>query len=137
MYHSVDVFAHESVNLNILDELSNPIKFKKYFYGNRWNQAANEFNYNEDRQYLDDTLFALQRFKVELDFFLGQSEIDNESSFEHLKRLSIGLEQIMRTKREYDSIKVFFRELWSIMTGWNFVDGEYGRDRIRELIETA
>jgi len=126
-----------TASLNTVDELLDPNKLKEYFYGDPWSKAANEFNYNDQKRYLDDTINAVRTFKVELDFFLSQSDIDDERSFERLKRLSIGLEHISRTEREYDSIKVFFRELWSIMTGWSFVDGQYGRDRIRELIEAA
>ena len=123
------------VSMDQVEQLMKPAAFKEHFYGDLWNNAANAFSYDDHRRYLEDTILASKRFKAEIDYVLDQAEIDDEDTFERLKLLSANLEQLTRATRDYDSVKSLFRDLWSIFTGWSFGDGQYGRDRVRELLD--
>lgn len=124
-----------SADLSEIEALMNPQAFKEYFDGDLWNAAYDSFSYDQHHRYFEDTVLAVRHFKVEVDFALGQMDIDDDETFEHLKLLSDSLDRLTRATRDYDSVKSMFRELWSIFTGWSFIDGQSGRDRIRDLLE--
>lgn len=124
-----------AIAMSDVETLMKPRAFKDHFYGEPWETAAHAFNYDEHHCYLEDTKLAAQRFKAEVDYVLDQADIDDNEVFERLKLLSDNLDRLTRATREYDSVKSLFRDLWSIFTGWDFGDGQYGRDRIRELLE--
>ncbi|MCY0095709.1 hypothetical protein [Hoeflea ulvae] len=127
--------GNASIGMSEVEVLMKPSSFKDHFYGDPWQTAASAFNYDEHHCYLEDTKLAAQRFKAEVDYVLDQVDIDDDEIFERLKLLSDSLDRLTRTTREYDSVKSLFRDLWAIFTGWDFSDGQYGRDRIRELLE--
>ncbi|WP_367715760.1 hypothetical protein AB2N04_16995 [Nitratireductor sp. GISD-1A_MAKvit] len=124
-----------AIAMSEVEALMMPNAFKEHFYGALWNKAANAFNYDEDRRYLEDTVLAAQQFKAEVDYVLNLADIDDPKVFEAIKALSANLDVLTRATRDYDSVKSLFSNLWSILTGWSFVDGQYGRDRIRELLD--
>jgi hypothetical protein len=102
---------------------------------NRWHVLANGLEGNRDR--LTAVIVALKRFQTELDVCVTLSAVNIEQGgFERLRHLSQELKKIREQAlmNDYDGIKYLCRFLWSLHTGWNFVEGYAGEDHIKASI---
>lgn len=63
--------------------------------------------------------------------------LNDSEVFEFLNRLSQSIVRMESTEREYDDIKSFCGFLWSIFTGWNWVEGYRESDLIKEMLGRA
>jgi energy-coupling factor transporter transmembrane protein EcfT len=122
---------------NLLDKS----EFQRYFKNNyasgknRWDEVAKGIQGNEF--YLREIVYELRMFNEEIKYirnavYLGDSEV-----FSFLNRLSQAIHRYELTQPEYDDIKSFCGFLWSVFTGWNFVDGYENRDYIEKMLAKA
>jgi hypothetical protein len=111
--------------------------FKEYFKQevsesqNRWHRFANTLN----PHYLQELLNRMQVFRDEVLFVLNNTDIGDDKSFEFFKRLSGAIYSVKDTTLDYDSTRGFCGFLWSLFTGWDWVEGYPERDIIQEMIE--
>lgn len=119
---------------NLLDKS----EFQRYFKNdnasgkNRWDEVANGIQGNEF--YLREIVYELRMFNEEIKYirntvYLGDSEV-----FNFLNKLSQAIHRYELTQPEYDEINSFCGFLWSLFTGWNFVDGYENRDYIEKML---
>jgi len=120
------------------ENLLNQDEFRRYFKNNnedgnnRWDEVANAIQANEF--YLQELIYELRMFNEEIKYirntvYLGDSEI-----FNFLNRFSQSIHRVELTQPEYDDIKSFCGFLWSLFTGWNFVDGYKNKEYIEKMI---
>lgn len=123
------------------EELLNLSEFRKYFKDenergeNRWDAIANYLQEND--HYLKDVIYHLQIFNEEIRYtrnFVGLSEPE---VFGFLNRLSQLIVRMESTERNYDDIKSLCGFLWSIFTGWSWIEGYSESDLIKDMIERA
>jgi hypothetical protein len=123
------------------ESLLDKAEFQRYFKNNnasgknRWDEVANGMQGNDF--YLREIVYELRMFNEEIKYirstvYLGDSEV-----FNFLNRLSQTIHRYELTQPDYDEIKSFCGFLWSVFTGWNFVDGYENRDYIEKMVVKA
>lgn len=131
----------ESADADVVQELEGQQKFRTYFIEkistsqDRWHAVANGLSSSEDR--LLAVLAALKRFQTELDVCVTLSAVNIEQGgFMQLRHLSQNLKRTREqaVMHDYDGIKQLCRFLWSLHTGWSFVDGYSNKDFFHESI---
>lgn len=113
-------------------------EFRRYFKNNnghgedRWFAVANSLQ--ENRYYLDEIIFELQRLNDEIKYIKNTIYLFDSEVFDFLNRLSQIIHRYERTEQEYDSIKSFMGFLWTIFTGWNWADGYKNAEYLEKMI---
>ncbi|WP_312381129.1 hypothetical protein [Stutzerimonas balearica] len=118
-------------------------EFRRYFKNsnclgeNRWDAVSNALLANE--YYLAEIKYEITILNDELKFLLGSAHVYDEEAFRYFKRVSQVLHRLELVKQEYDDIKTLCRYLWSIFTGWSFVDGykEAHKDMFLEMLSST
>ncbi len=121
--------------------LGNQTEFKVFFKKpvndsqDRWHLVANELENSEER--FMAVLTALRRFQTELHVCVTLSAVNIEQGgFARLRLLSQALKRTREQAvlKEYDGVKHLCKFLWSLHTGWSFVDGDTNTDHVSESI---
>lgn len=122
---------------NLLDKS----EFERYFKNNnasgknRWDEVANGIQGNEF--YLREIVYELRMFNEEIKYIRNTVYLGDSDVFNFLNRLSQAIHRYELTQPEYDEIKSFCRFLWSVFTGWNFIDEYKNRDYIERMLAKA
>ena len=123
------------------EELLNLSEFRKYFKDenergeNRWDAIANYLQEND--HYLKDIIYHLQIFNEEIRYTRNVVGLSEPEVFDFLNRLSQLIVRMESTERNYDDIKSLCGFLWSIFTGWSWIEGYSESDLIKDMIERA
>jgi len=121
------------------ENLLNQEEFRRYFKNNngrnenRWDAVVNGIQGNE--YYLNEIIYELRMLNEEIKFIRSSVDIHDEDVFQFLKRLSHMIHRMESTKPDYDDIKSFCGFLWSLFTGWSFIDGYRKTDIVTEMLE--
>ncbi|MGL6160351.1 hypothetical protein [Microbulbifer sp.] len=116
-------------------------EFQRYFKNNntagknRWDEVANSIQRNEF--YLREIVYELRIFNEEIKYIRNTIYLGDSDVFNFLNLFSQSIHRYELTQPEYDEIKSFCGFLWSLFTGWNFVDGYENRDYIEKMVEKA
>ncbi len=124
-----------SVNSDLWSELEAPAAFREHFYANQrelWYKALNELDYGESFCF-EAIIRAMERFRLELDFVLDKTELDDES-FLRLRGLVLRLHDMSKVQRGTEDMKSFFGTLQTILGGWTG-DGTVDYDPIERLLK--
>lgn len=123
------------------EELLNLSEFRRYFkinnkHGeNRWDAIANALQSNEF--YLKEIIYHLRMLNEEIRYTRNVVNLNDPEVFDFLNRLSQSIVRMESTEREYDDIKSFCGFLWSIFTGWSWVEGYRESDLIKDMLGRA
>lgn len=120
----------------LIRRLKNRHDFKEFFSErvsssqDRWHAVMNG---------LDDTKVAalvheLTFFRGELEFGLSSVDVSDPQVFAFLKGLTRALHGSQTWSADYDAVKELARFMWSLHTGWNWVDGYSSGDTIGKMI---
>jgi hypothetical protein len=130
--------SQEYKNREALLDLS---EFRRYFKNNnkhgenRWDAVANSLESNEF--YLKEIIYNLRMLNEEIRYTRNVVNLNDPEAFDFLNRLSQAIVRMESTEREYDDIKSFCGFLWSIFTGWSWVEGYRESDLIKEMLGRA
>jgi len=123
------------------EELLNLSEFRRYFKNNnqdgekRWDAVANSLQENEF--YLKEIIYHLKMLNEEIRYTRNVVNLNDPEVFNFLNQLSQSIVRMESTEREYDDIKSFCGFLWSIFTGWNWVEGYSDSDLIEGMLARA
>lgn len=129
--------ADGSYGGDLPEKLLDQEKFQDYFNESstkdqsRWSHFCN----NLDRASLRELLTQMEIFRDEIAFILNNVDIPSDEPLQFLRNLSSTIIGFRDATPEYDDVKPFARFLWSIFTGFNFVDGYANRKIIEGMIE--
>jgi hypothetical protein len=124
-------YAHETVK-----ELIDQSRFRDYFK-QQVSDSQNKghvFLNRIDGAHFSEILLAMEMFRDEVLYTLNNTDIADDKSFEFLQRLSRAIRSVKGTGLGYESEESFFRLLWELFTGWNFVDGYPKEDVVQRMI---
>jgi len=119
-------------NLLVHEEFRRYFKNKNKHGEDRWYAVANSIQ--ENKYYLDEIIFELQRLNDEIKYIKNTIYLFDSEVFDFLNRLSQTIHRYERTEQEYDDIKSFTGFLWTVFTGWNWVDGYRNADYLEKMI---
>jgi hypothetical protein len=123
-----------SLNTARIEELTDPVKFKEFFHGDRWYDVANGLQESELR--LNELQTEMEVFAQEVSYTLNTMVIQDDDVHGLLKRLH---EQIFRLRHDAtftgDSAKYLSQFLWSVLANWSFVTGYTDDDPIKRRME--
>ena len=123
------------------EELLNLSEFRRYFKednkkgDNRWSAVANSLQENE--YYLKEVIYYLRILNEEIRYTRNTIHLNDPEVFDFLNRLSQLIVRMESTERDYNDIKSLCRFLWSIFTGWNWIEGYRESDLIKDMIGRA
>ncbi len=118
------------------ETLSDQAEFRKFFSEphvpsqDRWHAVANGLN---DYR-LSSLVVELEILMQEIHFTLSAIDVQDHRAFQVLKHLSKIIYRSKKWTTEYDDVKSMMRFLWSLHTGWSWVDGYAESDPISEMI---
>jgi hypothetical protein len=96
----------------------------------KWDAVANGLN--EDR--LKTLIVELEVLMHEIQFTLGAIDVGDQRAFQFFKALSQVLYRSKNWTTDYDDTKTMLRFLWSVHTGWSWVDGYPLTDPVADMI---
>ena len=120
-------------------ELSDRKKFREFFKEqhtadqSKWDAVANGLN--DDR--LKSLIVELEVLMQEVQFTLAAIDVRDERAFKFFKSLSRVLYRSKNWTTDYDHVKLMLGFLWSLHTGWNWVDGYSENDPVAEMISAV
>ena len=120
---------------NLLDQQ----EFKRFFKCavsrdmDRWHAVANGLQRNE--YHLHEVLYYLRMLNDEIRHAMTAIDIDDEGVTGYLTHYSQVLSRMDMIQNDYDDIKILCRHLWSLYTGFSFVDGYPDTDVIQDMID--
>ena len=124
--------------LELRDRLVNQKEFKEYFeraYSqgqDKWDALHNQM----EQWHFDELITNLEILRDEMRFVLSSIDIPDEKPFEFLKRSSSLIAKMRDTSLDdYDGMKIFFRFLWEVFSGWSFITGYREDDVVEEMIK--
>ena len=98
----------------------------------RWHALANGLQENE--YHFRELLYYLRMINDEIRYAMTTIDIHDEEVNKYLKNCSQVLSRLDILWHDYDDIKLLCRNLWSLYTGFSFVEGYKDRDVIQEMI---
>lgn len=124
------------VNSDRLDLLSDYVEFRKFFDAQhaagqkRWEAVANGL----DESHLKSLVVELEILMQEIHFTLGSIDVRDHKAFYFLKQLSKVIYRSKNWTTEYDDVKSMMSFLWSLHTGWSWIEGYSDSDPVAEII---
>ncbi len=118
------------------DSLSAQEKFKEFFKEQhvpgqtKWDAVANGLNDERVKRLVVELEILMQ----EIQFVLQSVDVDNERAFGFFKRLSQVMYRSKNWTSDYDDVKSMLRFLWSLHTGWSWVEGYPDTDPVEDTI---
>lgn len=129
--------ADGSYDSDIVDSLLDRSFFRKYFKEHvtegqeRWEKFLNRL----DAYKVREIITSMEIFRDEIQFVLNNVYIEDDAPFEFFKRLSAAIYEQKDTSPEYDDVKRLSRFLWSLLSGWDWVEGYRERDIVQDMID--
>ena len=127
-----------SYNPDLVERLKDREEFRRFFkepvspHQDRWHAVLNGLN--EDR--IKSLVIELEILMAEIHFTLNVIDVDHPAAFAFLKRLAHVLYRSKETwSPDYDNVKELAGFMWSVHTGWNFIEGYTERDVVAEMID--
>lgn len=123
------------------EELLNLSEFRCYFKEdnkkgeNRWDAVANSLQ--ESEYYLKEVIYYLRILNEEIRYTRNTIHLNDPEVLDFLNSLSQLIVRMESTERDYDDIKSLCRFLWSIFTGWSWIEGYRESDLINDMIGRA
>ena len=120
----------------LIRRLKNRHDFKEFFSErvspsqDRWHAVMNGLNDAKVAALVHELAF----FRGELEFALSSIDVADPQVFAFLKNLTRALHGSQMWSAEYDTVKELARFMWSVHTGWNWVDGYSSGDSIGNMI---
>lgn len=117
-------------------KLSEQAAFRKFFEEqhtsdqDRWHAVANGLN---DYR-LKTLIIELEILMQEIHFTLGAIDVQDQRAFQFFKALSQVLYRSKNWTTDYDDVKSMMRFLWSVHTGWNWIDDYPNTDPVADMI---
>ena len=114
-------------------------EFRRFFNCNvspdmrRWDAIANGLQGNE--YHFREVLYYLQMLNEEIRHAMTVIDIDDEEVTEYLIHCSQVLSRMDMIQNDYEDIKLLCRNLWSLYTGYSFVEGYRDTDVIQDMID--
>lgn len=125
-----------SYNADLVDELIDRRRFREFFTQgrasgeDRWGGVANGM----DDYRVKTLVVELEILMNEIHYVLGAIDVRDPRAFDFFKHMSQVLYRFKNSTAEYDDVKSLLRFMWSLHTGWNFVDGYPEADAVEEMI---
>lgn len=125
-----------SYEASLPEQLLDQEAFKAFFHAHnasdqaRWGHIINELN----EYWLTQILAELRVLREEIQFALAALETSSDSAFERLKDIYGWAIRAEAIDLSSDDPKSFFRSLWSMHTGYSFIEGYTGRDHVADQI---
>jgi hypothetical protein len=117
-------------------ELSERKRFREFFKEQhthdqtKWDAVANGLN--EHR--LKTLIVELEVLMHEIQFTLGSADVQDQGAFRFFKKLSQVLYRSKNWTTDYDDVKAMLGFLWSVHTGWSWMDGYPETDPVADMI---
>ena len=114
-------------------------EFRKFFEEpvepnmSRWACFANGLQDNE--YHLRELLYYLRMLNDEIQYAMTTIDIHDEEVIKFLKNCSQVLSRMDMIQPDYDDVKLLCRNLWSLYTGFDFVEGQRETDIIQDMID--
>jgi hypothetical protein len=118
--------------------LSDQVEFRSFFKEqhthdqDRWQAVANGLN--DDR--LKTLLIELDILAQEIHFTLSATDVQDQRAFQFLKRLTHIIHRGKNWTSDYDDVKSLMGFLWSLHTGWSWIDGYPDSDPVVAVIDS-
>jgi hypothetical protein len=112
-------------------------KFKEVFGNGR---ESNEGYYafqnqmSEQTPQFDEIILSLNYLQKQIEFALHNFSVENQDTFDFLKRLEMLLMRLQKTEPGYDGSNQLCSFLWQICTGWHPINGYQNLDPVEKLI---
>lgn len=135
--HIILSASGQSYDLDTTDRLKDPKQFRDFFKEsvspsqNRWHAFLNGL----DEYHVKQLVIECEILMAEVHFTLSAIDVDNQDAFALLKRLTQSLHRSKDWSPDYDDAKRLSQFLWSVHTGWSFVEGYPEKDVIAQMIE--
>ena len=116
--------------------LSNRVRFKEFFKEShvsgqtKWDAVANGL----DEERVKRLIVELEVLLHEIQFTLESVDVNDERTFEFFKRLSQVLHRSKNWTSDYNDVRSMLGFLWSVHTGWSWVDGYPETDPVQGMI---
>ncbi len=140
--NAISLFLSEvqdsSYNLEDIEKLLNFKNFREFFKEEHkegetnWDAIVNAFEQNEI--FRKDLFIEMNILRDEVLFVLNNVKIKDENIFQFLKRLSQAVYRSQGSSIDHEESKVIFQLLWSIFTGWSFVEGYSEEDIFEKMV---
>lgn len=117
-------------------QISDQVEFRSFFKEqhtpdqDRWHAVANGLNDNS----LKTLLIELEILAQEIHFTLSATDVQDQRAFQFLKRLTHIIHRGKNWTTDYDDVKSLMGFLWSLHTGWSWIDGYPDSDPVAEVI---
>lgn len=117
-------------------QLSEQVEFRSFFNEqhtpdqDRWHAVANGLNDYS----LKTLLIELEILAQEIHFTLSATDVQDQRAFQFLKRLTHIIHRGKNWTTDYDDVKSLMGFLWSLHTGWSWIDGYPDSDPVAEVI---
>lgn len=124
-------------NGEMIKKLMSPAGFKDAFEHGR---EADEGFYAFENEMSSNTfefrkiILNLHMLSKQIEFLLHNYSMQNQEAFDFFKRVELVLMQLQESGPGYDESKPLCRFIWEMYTGWNWVEGDTGEDRIQKMI---
>jgi len=129
----------QSYDPALIDELKDRERFREFFNGPfspgqiRWDAVANGLELHS--VHIKSLIVEFEIFIAEVRFTLISIDVDNRQSFAFLKLLANVLYRARNCSPEYDGVKSLLGLMWSVFTGWSFIEGYPEKDPIADAID--
>lgn len=120
------------------NQLSDQVEFRSFFKEqhtpdqDRWQAVANGLNDERLRR----LLIELEILAQEIHFTLSATDVQDQRAFQFLKRLTHIIYRGKNWTTDYDDVKSLMRFLWSLHTGWSWIDGYPDSDPVVGVIDS-
>jgi hypothetical protein len=125
-----------SYRIDQIENLKDQKRFRDFFKEpytdnqDKWDGVANAF----DERKIKALVVALEILMNEFQYTTSAVDVADEDAFAFFKRISQVIYGSKNWGAEYDDVKSILALMWSLHTGWNFVDGYTGRDIVADMI---
>jgi hypothetical protein len=119
-----------------VEELLDQVRFREFFKEpfktgqDKWDGVAN----NLDDYKIKTLVVEFEILMNEIQYTLGAVDIIDEKTFAFFKRISQVMYRSKNWTAGYDDVKTILGLMWSLHTGWSWVDGYTGKDVVADMI---
>jgi hypothetical protein len=126
----------QAASSELIDQLSEPAQFRKYFRGNGsadsgWYAVVNGLN----DYYVGQLAIRLQMLKTEVESYIVMVDIEDEELLKLMKHLSAFAHSMVHTGSDYESQKTWGKFLFSLFSNWDAGTGYLDEDPTLALLK--
>jgi hypothetical protein len=125
-----------SYSMDQVKELSDQVRFREFFKEpfkaaqTKWDGVAN--NLDDDK--IKTLVVEFEILMNEIQYTLGAIDLTDEETFAFFKRISQVIYRSKNWTADYDDVKSILGLMWSLHTGWSWIDGYTGKDIMANMI---